>query len=119
MSCQLCNDEEVVRVRGDVYERSYPCPECRIVSYHVTQDVTDFALTHSREGAEELLADVKRNLRDRLLDEMIDKVGEMTHEHHLGEGKHMLSARVIVVQPLRKYEIDRAVEEVLARHRDR
>lgn len=102
MSCQLCHDEEVVQIKGDVYNRSYPCPECRIISYHVTQDVTDFALKHSHEEAEELIADIKRRLRDRLLDEMVDKVGEMTHEHNIGEGRHVLSARVVVVQPLKK-----------------
>ena len=102
MSCSLCQGEEVVRVRSDPYDRSYPCPECRIVSYHVTQDVTDFALKHSREDADEVIEGIKHGLRDRMLDELIDKVGEFTHEHNLGEGRHTLSARVIVVQPMKK-----------------
>ena len=102
MGCFLCRDEEVVRVQGDVYQRSYPCPECRIVSYHVQIEVSGFELKQCEEGPEERADEIKRTLRDRLLNDLIDKVGEFNRQYEVSEDKHKFSARVVVVLPLTK-----------------
>jgi hypothetical protein len=106
MSCFLCNDEEVVTIRGDVYNRSYPCPECRIVSYHVAYDLTGFDMKQLAEPAEETIDEIRRNLRDRLLAELIEKAGESHHVYEVSEDKHKFSARVRVVLPLIKESQD-------------
>jgi hypothetical protein len=102
MECSLCTGEEVVRIRSDPYQRSYPCPECRNVSYNIMFEVTGFDLKQAAEDPEEHLAEIGRNLRDRLLDKMIDEVGEFNQQYEESEDKHKLSARVIVVRPLTK-----------------
>ncbi len=102
MACSLCYDKEVVEVRGDVFNRSYPCPECRIVSYHIQYEVKGHDLAQAAGEAEERIDEIKRTLRDRLLDEMIEKVGEYGHQHEVSDDNHKFTARVVVVRPLKK-----------------
>ena len=100
MECSLCGGEETVRIRGDAYQRLYPCPECRIVTYHTLIEASGFELKEAEGGPEERAAEIIPNLRDRLLDKMIDEVGEFSRQYERSEDKHKFSARVVVVRPL-------------------
>lgn len=102
MSCSLCHGEEVVRIRDDYCGACYPCPECRIAVYHIAIDVTGFELSQCEEGKEFRIEEIKRTLRDQMVNEMFDTVGEVNHDYNEPEDRHKISARVRVVLPLKK-----------------
>ena len=108
--CMLCNGTARVAIAFSSTGRLYPCPECQVQTYTVSLDVSRHELEESEMGAEELLDELKRNLRDRLLGELIDKVGEVTTEYLRGEGRYVFVARLVVVAPQQATERIRPVD---------
>ncbi len=98
-TCPLCSGTGRVQISFSPTGLLYPCPECRMDVYSVTLELTRQEMSETREDVEFLIEDLKLNLRDRLLDELIDKAGEIVHEDDPRDGSRIFTARLTIIRP--------------------